>query len=263
MKKTVFFLFVFFSCLFATAQKIELKGTYQGKNLYIQNPVIDTGKIFCTNKVLVNGNEIYFKNESAYEIKLDSLGFKILDPVKIEIFHKPDCKPKVISDNLSRRSTYELVSISVDSNAVLHFTTKGEIGKLPFVIEQFRWNKWVKIGEVDGKGGIQENEYSFQTLPHSGKNQFRVKQVDNGSCIKLSKTAEFISAELHVKLTTNQFKLADELEFNKETMYELYDKNGNIVRRGFGKKINLKGLERGGYYLNYDNKITEDVVKFW
>lgn len=75
--------------------------------------------------------------------------------------------------------------------------SKNEINNLTYTIEQFRWNKWIKVGEVDGKGGIQENTYSFQTQPHSGLNKFRVKQVASGKP-RISQAAEFISTELDI-----------------------------------------------------------------
>ena len=264
MKCSYFILLCFFVSVSSKAQisNIVLEGNYQGKNIYIQNPLANNGQGYCSEKVLVNGKEIPFTKSSAFEIKLDSLGFKIGDSVKIQIFHKDDCKPKVLNtDGGNPKITFDIVSISLDKNALLSWTSINEIGKLPFVIEQFRWNKWVKIGEVDGKGGSGENQYAFQTIPHSGKNQFRVKQ-NYSSSIKISKSVEFYGPDLEIKIISNQYKIADELEFNKETMYELYDQNGNIIRRGMGKKISFKGLERRTYYLNYDNKMTE-VIKFW
>ena len=264
MKRILFFLLLFSYSPTCYSQSIVMNGTYQGKNLYIQNPYTGQSKDFCTQKVLVNGKEIVFENADAYEIKMDSMGFKIGDTVRVEIFHKADCLPKILGDciDCGMKPTFDLVSISIDSNAVLHWTSKNEIGKLPFVIEQFRWNKWIKIGEVDGKGGAQQNEYSFQTIPHSGKNQFRIKQVDHSGMPRLSKAVYFTGPELKIKIMGDQYKLSDKLEFNKETMYELYDQHGNIVKRGTGQEINLKKLNEGTYYLNYDNKMTE-INKFW
>ncbi len=59
-------------------------------------------------------------------------------------------------------------------------------------MEQKRWNKWVKVGEVMGAGKPGENTYSFKVTPHSGENTFRVKQTD------LTKRARFSEwRELH------------------------------------------------------------------
>jgi len=45
-----------------------------------------------------------------------------------------------------------------------------------------------------------------------------------------------------------------------ETMYEIYNMFGNLVKKGFGKKVDLTGLDKGDYFVNYDAK-TESVRK--
>lgn len=254
MKSGFLILCILTLSVFAFAQKIELEGTYQGKNIYVQNPASGTDS-YCTEKVLVNGKEVPFKHSSAYEIRLDTLELKIDDPVKVEIYHKHDCKPKVITQNYTPKGNFDLVSISVDSNHVLHWISKNELNKLTYTIEQFRWNKWIKVGEVDGIGGMQENAYSFQTQPHSGKNKFRVKQVASGKP-RISQAVDFEVPDLGVKIVSHSVN-GNLLQFNKETMFELYDQDGNIVRKGTGKSIDMKGLKRGHYYINYDNEMGE------
>ena len=77
---------------------IILEGNYQGKNLYIQNPFGSNGVGFCVSEVKVNGNittdEI---NSSAFEIDMKPHKLNIGDKVEIKIFHKEDCKPKVLN----------------------------------------------------------------------------------------------------------------------------------------------------------------------
>ncbi len=46
-----------------------------------------------------------------------------------------------------------------------------------------------------------------------------------------------------------------------ETMYEIYDQYGNIVKKGYGSKIDVSNLPKGGYFLNYDNKMGEFIKK--
>src|ERR1700741_1848779 len=129
---------------------IILEGNYQGKNLYIQNPFGSNGVGFCVSEVKVNGNittdEI---NSSAFEIDMKPHKLNIGDKVEIKIFHKEDCKPKVLNaEVLKPKSTYEVISMNVDKDGTFTWSTKSETGKLAFAVEQFRWNKWVKVGEV-------------------------------------------------------------------------------------------------------------------
>jgi hypothetical protein len=243
----------------AFAGNIILEGNYQGKNLYVQNPFAGSGVGFCATKVEVNGqvttDEI---NSSAFEIDFTNFQLKIGDKVTVKIEHKDDCKPKILNPEvLKPKSTFEVTKMSVDPDGTLKWCTTKETGKLTFTIEQFRWNKWVKVGEVEGKGTSEENCYEFKITPHSGENQFRVKQVDYTSQPRYSKPVKYQSSTAAVEPVNLRVK--DNLEFTGETMYEIYDKFGNIVKKGFGQKVDLQSLQKDVYYLNYDNKTTEII----
>lgn len=262
MKKNLFALLILSLILsingFAQSM-ILLEGTYQGKNVYVQNPFAGNGVGFCVYEVRVNDqittDEI---GSSAFEIDLRNFSLKVGDPVSIKIFHKDDCKPKVLNPEvLKPKSTFVTSTITADCNAnLLKWTTTGEQGKLTFTVEQFRWNKWVKIGEVEGLGTAGPNNYSFAIVPHSGENQFRVKQVDYSGQARTSPVAKCTSTKPEIKFYP--VKAKDKITFEGgETMYEIYDQYGNIVKKGFGSSIDVSGLAKGGYFLNYDNKIGE------
>lgn len=245
---------------------IVLDGVYQGKNIYIQNPFSASGVGFCVQEVRVNGNVTTDEiASSAFEIDLHNFQFKLGDKVEIKIIHKDDCKPKVLNPEvLNPKSTYEIINMSVDQDFTFKWSTKGETGKLTYTIEQFRWNKWVKIGEIEGTGSAGQNEYSFKATPHSGKNKFRVKQIDYTGQPRISRTVE---AESSIpEITFSPAKVTKEIVFyNKETpietLYEIYDQYGNIVKRGYGSKIDATDLPKGAYYLNYDNVMAEFLKK--
>lgn len=243
------------------AAVIVLEGNYQGKNLFVQNPFAGSGVGFCVSEVTVNGqvttDEI---NSNAFEIDLHNFSLKIGDKLEIKIKHKDDCKPRVLNPEvLKPKSTFEVISIGIDKDGILKWTTKGEAGKLPYIIEQFRWTKWAKVGEIDGNGTDKVNEYSFTVTTHSGKNQFRVKQVDFTGQPRLSKTVEYISNAPEV--TFAPAKVSKEITFSGETMYEIYDQYGNIVKKGYGKQVDAANLLKGVYYLNWDNKVGEFIKK--
>ena len=75
--------------------------------------------------------------------------------------------------------------MSVTPNGKLTWKTSGENGRLPFVIEQYRWNKWVGVGEVQGKGTEGSNTHEFLISPHSGENTIRVAQFDHSGRRKI------------------------------------------------------------------------------
>lgn len=269
MKKT--FLFLILSGIlttkgFSQGGVIILEGNYQGKNLYVQNPFGSGGVGFCVTEVFVNGNITTDEvNSSAFEIDFKSHKLQIGEKVEIKIKHKEDCKPKVLNPEvLKPKSTFEVITMTIDKDGTLKWSTKSETGKLAFAIEQFRWNKWVKVGEVDGVGTPITNNYTFKIAPHSGKNQVRVRQTDYSGQPRLSRPVDFMSDASEVTFapvkvsTTISFVAADK---PTETMYEIYDQYGNVVKRGFGSSIDATNLTKGGYFLNYDNKMAEFIKK--
>ena len=267
MKKIYFALIAFMiSTAGYSLSVILLEGNYQGKNIYVQNPFSSSGVGFCVQEVKVNGkvttDEIA---SSAFEIDLKALQLHVGDKVEVKITHKDGCKPKVLNPEvLKPKSTFEVQSIAVDKDLTLKWSTKSETGKLTYIVEQFRWNKWVKIGEVEGAGTPDVNNYSFKIVPHSGKNTFRVKQIDYSGQPRLSKSCDF-SASLP-EITFSPTKVTKDITFlagstPTETMFEVYDQYGNISKRGYASSVDVSNLPKGAYYLLYDNKMSDFIKK--
>lgn len=254
----VLFLFASFS-VFASGE-IVLKGVYQGKNIYVMNPFASSGVGFCVFEVTVNGqlttDEI---NSSAFEVDLTVFQFSKGDKLIIIIKHKDGCLPKVINPEvLKPQSTYTAAGMKIDKEGVLTWTTTGESGSLPFVVEQFRWNKWVKVGSVEGKGSANTNTYSMTVYPHSGNNRFRIKQVDYTRKPRYSKEIRYRS--MLPPVTFEPAKPSTEIVFSRETMYEIYDYYGNLVEKGNAARVDISKLAKGDYFLNYGTK-TETFKK--
>jgi hypothetical protein len=243
----------------ASAEELVIKGTYQGENIYVKNPFAPSGVGFCAYEVTVNGmittDEI---NSSAFEVDLSVYGFTVGDDVNIVIRYKDDCTPMVLNATalqVQKPAKFETIAVK---DGMLKFSTSGETGSLPFVIEQFRWNKWVKVGEVRGKGRNQSNTYEVKVRTHSGANKFRVRQsTSNRKVQSYSKEAVTIVAAAPIKYKASN----DEITFTGETMYEVYDQFGGIVFKGYGQSINISTLTKGKYYLNYDNSQDEFVKR--
>ncbi len=251
-----YFLSLFFAFLitFSFAQETKLKGIYQGDNLFVMNPFSASGVGFCVQEVKVNNHvstdEIA---SSAFEIDLTQYHFKIGDAIEIIIKHKAGCQPQIINPEVIQpRSTFKVTKIEVGRDKILRWTTTSETGSLNFIIEQYRWNKWVKVGNVKGKGGLKTNQYSFKIIPHSGQNKFRVKQVDYSKKARYSKDAIY-----RAMLPPASFKKSgNEINFSTTTMYEIYNYYGNIVLKGTSNKVDISKLKSGDYFLNYDNKMA-------
>lgn len=267
MSRSIFFqLIALFSFTFVSAQnEMVLEGTYQGSNLYVQNPFAESGVGFCVVDVKVNDQtSIDEINSSAFEIDFSSYSIKKGESVVVKIIYKNDCSPRVINPEVIRSSsTYIVKSINIDSDGLLTWTTTDESGSLPYYIEQFRWNKWIKVGEVKGKGTEGTHDYSFKTVPHSGTNKFRIKQIDYTKKPRESKEVRLLRSSTPEVFIANEdpSKIETTIKFKKEdgtlveTMYELTDQYGSLVRKGYGKEVDVKSLNKGIYYVSYDNKV--------
>lgn len=262
MKRLFFVLLISLFALNVNATGvIVLEGHYQGKNLYVQNPFAGSGVGFCTFEVTINGEVTTDEvNSSAFEIDFMNFQLKVGDPVIVKIKHKDDCKPKVLNPEvLKPKSTFEVVSMEINKDGNFNWTTKSETGKLTFIVEQFRWNKWIKVGEVDGTGTSAENTYEFKITPHSGENKFRVKQIDYSGKPRYSQASRYLSTV--PAITFSPIKAKDVVDFTGETLFEVFDQFGNIVKKGYGNKVEITNLKKGIYYLNYDNKTGETFIK--
>lgn len=236
---------------------LVLEGKYQSKNLYVQNGYAGSGVGFCTYEIRINGkisaDEI---NSSAFEIDFEASNIKPGAPVIVEIKYKDDCMPKILNpDDIKPKATFDVVEINITKNGLLSWSTKNETGSLPYIIEQFRWNKWIPVGEVKGSGSMESNTYSFQTTAHSGENKFRVKQVGLGATPKVSSPVIINSGTDKPSYMITKDNKA--IQYTIETDFEIYDAFGSVVKKGFGKQTDIANLPKGKYYLCYDNQVSE------
>ena len=247
--------------LFATNEEkgvIVIEGKYQKRNIYVKNGFGSSGVGFCAYEVAVNGEKTTDEvNSSAFEIDLSLFNFKFGEKVIVEIKHKENCLPLIINpEALKPVATFEIVEMSIDGKGELNWKTKSENGSLPFIIQQFRWNKWVKVGEVQGTGNPEISNYSFQTEPHSGENRYRVKQVGYGPP-RYSQAVSYVANVPSVTMTLDNEKNPKLISFSQETLFEVYDLFGTVVKRGFGTSLDVGELKKGKYYISYDNATAE------
>ncbi len=273
MKKLLGTLVLGISCITASyaQQEMVLEGTYQGANIYVQNPFSSSGVGFCVVNVTINGQQSIDEiNSSAFEIDFSSYQLKRGAPVEVKIEYKDECNPTVLNpDVIKPTSTYVITSMNITPDGQFAFSTSNESGELPFIIEQKRWNKWVKVATVKGKGNSDKNEYSLQLKPHSGKNTYRIKQVDFTRKPRYSQEKRLIRSSVKEVFigNDNPMKIAENLFFKDDsgketaTMYEIFNTKGLIVRKGYGSKVDMSGLAKGDYFVNFDAKFGQIIKK--
>lgn len=249
------FVFLFISVFsLAQAGNIVLEGRYQGRNIFVINTVSADGVGYCAYEVTMNGlvtsDEI---NSQAFEIDLSIYNLNLGDPVTIIIKHKDGCTPKVLNKGaLEPAPTFNCTKIECTPDGQLSWETTEEMGKIPFLIQQFKWNKWVTIGEVMGNGVRTRSTYKFQTHLTSGINKFRIAQKSYEGDLRKSQTCEVSSQVAPVSMKYD--RKTKVVTLSSETSYELFNVYGQIVKRGRGVSIDCSMLARAEYYLSYDNK---------
>lgn len=267
MRFRIFFLlFIFnFSVFLAQVQLLSLEGAYQDKNLIVNNPPMADGFGFCISKVMVNGEILpAVIQASHFEIDFQLFHLKKGDEVFVVLEHASGCQPRFLNPSiLLPKSTFECPEISAQKDGNLTWTTTNEQAVLDFSIEQFKWGRWVEVGQVKGKGMKGSNTYQFQLTPHSGKNTVRVSQTDSSGKPRASKSTSFSSATPAVSFSPT--KVHSTLTFKAKnqvvkTKYEIYDAYGNLLKTGFGSSVDCHNIVSGVYFINYDNK-SEKFIK--
>lgn len=256
MKKQLILMAVAFLGSFslkADHKVLLIEGQYQNKNVYVSNAISDNGIGFCAYEVRVNGEITTDQiNSSAFEIDLTTRKLSQGQTVTIQIFHKEGCVPKVLNANvLKPMPTFQTKVITLDEAGTLKWTTTNESGSLTFDVEQYKWNKWIKVGEVQGIGTANENNYEFKVTLVSGENKFRVIQKGNLGKTEKSPAAQTVSTV--EKPNMKWEKKSKTVVFTSATGYEVYDMYGQIRKKGYDTKIDMSNLSKGEYYISYDN----------
>jgi len=243
----------------AVSQQIELQGQYNGENLYVLSSSSQDGKI-CVTDLTVNGTKTNDEfNSSSFEIDLSQIELEIGSPVHIIIIYKSGCIPKVINPEaikLKNNFTFKILNIS--RKGIMTWAIEGSAGEDPFQIQQFMWNKWIKVDEVNMQDSVAMNKFAYEIRPHFGQNLFRICQIDKYGNMICSNEKKYRTNVREIFLLGE--KVAEELEFSSETFYEIFNEDGEFIKSGSASEVDVSELAKGTYWVNYDNK-TEQFIK--
>ena len=251
-------LFVLLTATTLSAGTVEISGTYQGRDLFVRNPKLDDGSGHCVTRVLVNGKPTDDRLDShAFVVGLGVFELPMGSKVVVVIETKSDCGVEVINPHvLEMRSTCTYAFSGLDfEGQTLTWKTHSESVALPFFVQQFRWGRWFVVGEVAGKGGGMEHKYALSVDVHHGENRFRIYQQDDVA--RNYSDAITVVNELVSEVRITSEKIKKMLTFSEETEYEVYNVYGLLVLEGSGTSVDVKGLAKGTYYVNYGNHTGE------
>lgn len=252
-------LFLGFSSLIAG--RIELKGIYQGKNLFIENKLISK-KQYCVTNVYVNDKHVLdHPKKSIIEIDLSS--FKKGEHLKIRVYHREGCKPEMMNPRVLSENQFEFIRLDVTADEI-HWESQGELEIGKYIVQQKLNNKWQDIKYVKGNSYSTDNSYTVIADHTAGLNEYRVKYRGTGGFVKYSEEKTFSSNKSVVSFYPT--RVTDVITFvsddQRSVNYTVYSLQGRKLITGSGVNINCQGLSKGEYYkLYYDNKESSFYMK--
>ena len=151
----------------------------------------------------------------------------------------------------------KIKNLTVDSGGQLKWTTTNEKPNTKFEIQEYQWNKWDSIGQVNGKG-IGDNSYSFLADTSCGLYQIRVCAVENGQ-----KNVKYNSKTIKYPIQKDVKLLGCGINqrFSTKSRFEVYDSKGNKVLHGCSNIIIMENLPRGVYTMNYGHYTSKFIKK--
>ncbi len=249
-----------FTAFFGFSQHVsQLEGTYQGKNIFVENPFSGDGDSFCVIKIEVNG-EIYkpAKSSAAFEIDLTIFELKKGDPIFIRFTHKEDCSPRVLNIDALSDQSLRINSGSL-KDGIMKWKNEFE-DNYAHRVEQYRWNKWMKVDvtiNTPGEDGYYSADLNGDL--HSGVNTFRVV-AENPIGMK-AYSSNFTMQGSETPVTWKLINGNEEIEFTEETSWELYDEEGNLLDSGRGTNIKVQSAFGTVFYLKFDNYKSKIELK--
>ena len=254
MKKLFLFYILFTLTQTIFSQELKFEGKYYGEDLYVMNPSGD-----CVESITVNGKETEADTKN-FSFGIDLSTLSMYDKVVVVLKHKKDCKPDVINASraIQKNNLFVVTKIGIKGN-ILSWTSIEEKYKSQYIIEQYRWNKWVEIGSIKCVGKPQAQSYTFDLnkavlRPYNGENKYRLKQINyRKDRYSQEVIAKFNKAKSKIKKNDG----AKSIEFSTATSYQILDiKKQKIMLEGYSKKIDISKLSKGKYILHYDTKKT-------
>lgn len=121
--------------------------------------------------------------------------------------HKDGCTPLILNPEvLKPKSTFDIVAQVDQPEGTYNGPVPTRPASYPYFVEQKRWNKWVKVGEVMGVGTPGEHGYEFKVTPHSGENNLP-RETGTSSCSRYS--IRGMSTDASVALVTWELAQAE------------------------------------------------------
>ena len=237
----------------AQYDSLVLKGTYQGKPLYVQNPFAREAGAFSIHQVLLNSFTLLnAPRAAAVRIAPEDAGIRVGDKVEIIILHRRAYTPRVLNPEVIVFAQPFAFGHSTAGESGVRWTAKGAAPGGQFSVQRAAPDGWQELASTFAIPGIEEQSY-VQKLSHSpGQNEYRIVYTDDNGL-------EMESAPFHFTLnqapvTFSPVRVSDMMTLSRKAFFEILDEQGNQILKGEMDQIPLRRLRPGTYYIVLDGE---------
>jgi hypothetical protein len=238
-------------------QEVAITGVYQGKPLFIQNPLAEGVDKFCVKEVFLNGRALNL-NLKLSALEVDFKGIDLYTPVSIRVLHDTICSPRIVNPQaIFWHSSFRFNSITFIEEEI-KWITRGEREKASYIIERLSGEDWLEVEEIPSQGQFASSEYSYFPELTEGTNKFRVKYLAGANNYLYSDEVEFVYYKVPITFTPKV--VSDKMTLSRATAFEILNEREEVILTGNAKEIPLRLLKPGNYYIVLDG-FKESFVK--
>jgi hypothetical protein len=257
MTKTLWLFIFVFAHILALAQTDTLyqDGKYYNANIFVYNP--EVGDSFSIHKIIVNEDTLTDDlATNGIEVDFSTFDLEEEDPIEIKIIYDGGYEPTIVNPEALKGQQNFRFSRPKFYKGHLQWRVSGNTSDFPISIEQYKWGEWRVVGEVDPLDTVKNNLYQYDLPLHSGVNKIRLVTTNIQGARVVSKETRYTPPRLPT-VTLESTKIKDDIVFSRETEYELYDIQGNLLKKGIERYVDMEEYPKGEYWLNYDNSTIQ------
>lgn len=248
---------VFGWCWHSYAQEVAITGVYQGKSLFIQNPLSQATQ-FCIREISLNGRPLTL-NLKISAIEIDFAGTDLYTPVSIKIAHDSLCLPKIVNPQaIFWHSSFRFTAVSVSAEE-LKWSTRGEREQAVYVVEKLNGDTWLELAVMESKSQFAASEYIYLPEHSEGSNKYRIRYTPPSGNYLYSDEVEVVFYK--EPITFSPKVVTNILTLSRSSPFEILDTNDNVILTGNSKEIPLRLLKPGTYYIVLDGNREAFVKK--
>ncbi len=240
----------------SVCQEISITGVYQGKSLFIQNPLVSPNQ-YCIKEIYLNGLPLNL-NFRISAIEIDFKSIDLYTPVAVRVAHDSLCQPKIVNPQaVLWHSSFRFTSIIV-TDEELKWATRGERDRATYTIEKLNGEEWLDVSVVESKADFAASEYIYYPEHSEGANKYRIKYEPPSGSYLYSDEVEVVFYK--EPITFSPKVVSDKITLSKAAPFEILDANENVILTGSSKEIPLRLLKPGSYFIVLDGN-KEPFVK--